>query len=69
METYARSATELANDLFLLNINILKETVTKLKVRIAELSKEKERLVKLINIARPANMPELKASDLSLIHI
>ena len=40
-----------------------KETVTKLKVRIAELSKEKERLVKLINIARPAHMPELKASD------
>ena len=40
-----------------------KETVTKLKVRIAELSKERERLVKLINIARPANMPELKSSD------
>merc|ERR1711971_1059959 len=40
-----------------------KETVTKLKVRIAELSKEKERLVKLINIARPANMPELKSAD------
>merc|ERR1719382_2231286 len=40
-----------------------KETVTKLKVRIAELSKEKEKLVKLINIARPANMPELKSAD------
>merc|ERR1712130_929690 len=40
-----------------------KETVTKLKVRIAELSKEKERLVKLINIARPAHMPELKTKS------
>ena len=44
-----------------------KETVTKLKVRIAELSKEKERLVKLINIARPANMPELKSAEAATV--
>ena len=44
-----------------------KETVTKLKVRIAELSKEKERLVKLINIARPANMPELKSPEAATV--
>ena len=44
-----------------------KETVTKLKVRIAELSKEKERLVKLINIARPANMPKLKSAEAATV--
>jgi len=39
-----------------------KETVTKLKVRIQNLTAEKDRLVKLINIAKPASMPELKTS-------
>jgi len=40
-----------------------KETVTKLKVRIQNLTAEKDRLVKLINIAKPASMPELKTSS------
>jgi len=39
-----------------------KETVTKLKVKIQNLTTEKDRLVKLINIAKPASMPELKSS-------
>jgi len=39
-----------------------KETVTKLKVRIQNLTTEKDRLVKLINIAKPASMPELKTT-------
>eukprot|EP00090_Calanus_glacialis_P045206 TRINITY_DN8245_c0_g1_i1.p1 TRINITY_DN8245_c0_g1~~TRINITY_DN8245_c0_g1_i1.p1 ORF type:complete len:740 (-),score=270.81 TRINITY_DN8245_c0_g1_i1:59-2278(-) len=39
-----------------------KETVTKLKVKIQNLTAEKDRLVKLINIAKPASMPELKTS-------
>ena len=37
-----------------------KEAVTRLKVRLQQLSTERERLVKLINITRPTNMPELK---------
>ena len=37
-----------------------KEAVTRLKVRLQQLSTERERLVKLINIAKPTNMPELK---------
>eukprot|EP00092_Neocalanus_flemingeri_P004745 GFUD01005110.1.p1 GENE.GFUD01005110.1~~GFUD01005110.1.p1 ORF type:complete len:740 (-),score=266.57 GFUD01005110.1:100-2319(-) len=41
-----------------------KETVTKLKVRMQNLTAEKDRLVKLINIAKPASMPELKTSAL-----
>ena len=40
-----------------------KETVTKLKVRIQNLTSEKDRLVKLIKIAKPASMPELKTSS------
>ena len=40
-----------------------KETVTKLKVKIQNLTTEKDRLVKLINIAKPASMPELKTSS------
>jgi len=40
-----------------------KETVTKLKVRASELVKEKDRLVKLVNLARPAAMPELQPSE------
>ena len=39
---------------------INKEAVTRLKVRLQQLSTERERLVKLINITRPTNMPELK---------
>ena len=37
-----------------------KETIQKLKMRILTLNQEQERLTKLINIARPASMPELK---------
>jgi len=40
-----------------------KETVTKLKVKIQTLTGEKDRLAKLINIAKPASMPELKTSS------
>ena len=40
-----------------------KETVTKLKVRIQNLNLEKDRLAKLINIAKPASLPELKMSS------
>lgn len=40
-----------------------KETVQKLKMKIIHLKQEKERLVKLINIARPASMPALKTAD------
>ena len=36
-----------------------KETVIKLKVRIQNLTSEKDRLVKLIKIAKPASMPRL----------
>ena len=39
---------------------INKEAVTRLKVRLQQLSTERERLVKLIKITRPTNMPELK---------
>ena len=39
-----------------------KETVTKLKVKIQSLKAEQERLVKLINVAKPASLPELKSS-------
>lgn len=39
-----------------------KETVTKLKFKIQNLTAEKDKLVKLINIAKPASMPELKTS-------
>jgi hypothetical protein len=37
-----------------------KESVTKLKVRLNTLGQDKNKLIKLINIARPATMPELK---------
>ena len=40
-----------------------KGSVTKLKVKLNQLSIEKERLVKLINIAKPINMPELKTDQ------
>ena len=40
-----------------------KETLTKLKLRLQTLTQESDRLVKLINIARPAAMPELKTSQ------
>lgn len=39
-----------------------KETIQKLKMRIMTLNQEQERLTKLINIARPASMPELKVA-------
>ena len=37
-----------------------KQTIQKLKVRIAALHQELDKLTKLINIARPASLPELK---------
>merc|ERR1719383_874757 len=37
-----------------------KETIQKLKMKVVTLNQEQERLMKLINIARPASMPELK---------
>ena len=40
-----------------------KGSVTKLKVKLNQLSIEKERMVKLINIAKPINMPELKSDQ------
>ena len=40
-----------------------KGSVTKFKVKLNQLSIEKERLVKLINIAKPINMPELKTDQ------
>lgn len=40
-----------------------KETVQKLKMKILSLNQDQERLTKLINIARPASMPELKSSS------
>merc|ERR1719228_2182413 len=43
-----------------------KETVSKLKMEIFELTKEKDKLIKLINIAKPASMPELKGSGASI---
>jgi len=39
-----------------------KETVTKLKVKVSELCKEKDKLVKMINIAKPTNLPDLQTS-------
>merc|ERR1712029_397056 len=43
--------------------NVNKEVVSKLKLRQKELSTEKERLVKLINIAKPTHMPELSTNQ------
>ena len=40
-----------------------KGAVTKIKVKLNQLATEKERLVKLINIAKPINMPELKTDQ------
>ena len=40
-----------------------KETIQKLKMKVMRLSQEQERLTKLINIARPASMPELKPAQ------
>jgi len=40
-----------------------KETVTKLKLKMQSLRQESDRLVKLINITKPASMPELKPSQ------
>ena len=40
-----------------------KGSVTKLKVKLNQISIEKEKLVKLINIAKPINMPELKTDQ------
>ena len=37
-----------------------KENLSKVKLRMKELTAERERLVKLINIAKPTHMPELK---------
>lgn len=38
-----------------------KEAMSKVKLRMKELSSERERLIKLINIAKPTHMPELKS--------
>jgi len=42
-----------------------KETIQKLKTKIFSLNQEVERLTKLINIAKPASLPELKSKTLS----
>ena len=42
-----------------------KETVQKLKLKISNLNAEQERLGRLINIAKPASLPELKAPEKS----
>ena len=39
-----------------------KQTIQKLKVRISTLNQEIDRLTKLINIAKPASLPELKSN-------
>ena len=40
-----------------------KQTIQKLKVRISSLQQELDKLTKLINIAKPASMPELKPTN------
>jgi len=39
-----------------------KENVTKLKTKINQLNTDKDKLIKLINIAKPTHMPELKST-------
>ena len=42
--------------------SVNKEAVSKLKLQLSQLSTEKERLVKLINIAKPTHLPELQSA-------
>jgi len=40
-----------------------KQTIQKLKIKISDLLQELDRLAKLINIAKPSSMPDLKSSE------